>query len=196
MEQSEDEVVKLLFVDVFKDKSSFIDAYTQKLDKTDAVEKEMRTRRPMRINRGLLISEDSVVGTAIENLNLDNNNIIKNIVNFFKDKELTTTTRVSKVFTKSSPNEATWTVGIAHAKLKKDPLMKTIPVRLEGHQDTQQFTKYATSPSPQAGSQPLAGPGCHHSSCLHTTQLVVTQPGGQGQPQGDVQCLQLLHKKR
>ena len=141
VDESEDDVVKRLFVDVYKDRSSFINDFIKELDKTDEVERDMSSRRHHRPNRGLSIAEESVTRAELDNTELDTNTSLLKLIDFFENKDLIETTKVFKVFTKNGQGEEHWTVGVAHAKIKKDPLLSNLSIRVQGSLDTQQFTK-------------------------------------------------------
>ena len=101
----------------------------------------MSSRRPHRPNRGLSIAEESVTRPELDNTELDTNTSLLKLIDFFENKDLIETTKVFKVFTKNGKGEEHWTVGVAHAKIKKDPLLSNLSIRVQGHLDTQQFTK-------------------------------------------------------
>ena len=141
VDESEDDVVKRLFVDVYKDRSSFINDFIKELDKTDEVERDMSSRRHHRPNRGLSIAEESVTRAELDNTELDTNTSLLKLIDFFENKDLIETTKVFKVFTKNVKGEEHWRVGVAHTKIKKDPLLSNLSIRVQGSLDTQQFTK-------------------------------------------------------
>ena len=140
VEESEDEQVKRMFVEVYGDRDSFLGAFVAELDKTDEIEKEMRSRQP-RMAR--LHSMGQVVEDEMEEgiRNIDNNRSIINLINGMQHLEVAEVMRYMKIFPKKTRNESAWSLGIAHPRIKKNGSLKTIPIQLTGQQTTMQFTK-------------------------------------------------------
>ena len=90
VDESKDETAKRMFVEVFGDRETFLEAFLRELEKTDEVEKEMG-RQPMRLNRVMSNALDD--DFEPETLNLDNNDSILNLLNFFQTKDLNVLTR-------------------------------------------------------------------------------------------------------
>ena len=90
VDESKDKTAKRMFVEVFGDRETFLEAFLRELEKTDEVEKEMG-RQPMRLNRVMSNALDD--DFEPETLNLDNNDSILNLLNFFQTKDLNVLTR-------------------------------------------------------------------------------------------------------
>ena len=143
VEESEDEQVKRMFVEVYGDRDSFLGAFVAELDKTDEIEKEMRVRQP-RMTRHLSMGqvEDEV---QVITRGLDNNSSITNLINGLQHMEVAKVMRFMKIFPKKTRDESAWALGIAHPRLKKDLILKDIPIQLTGQQTTMQFTKMTSN---------------------------------------------------
>ena len=90
VEESKDQTAQRMFVEVFGDRESFLEAFLRELAKTDEVEQQMG-RQPMRMNR--IVSNALDDDFEPENLHLDNNESLNNLLNFFQSKDLTVLTR-------------------------------------------------------------------------------------------------------
>ena len=146
VEESEDENIKKLFVEVFGDRDLFLEAFVKELDKTDEVEADMQSRqtRMGRLPSHTADGEDEEVGLGLEEgrrMNLTNDESLDNVLSELEGRSMAETTRYLKIFTKNSKDKASWKVGIAHPRLKKDKSLTSILTNFTGQETTQQFTK-------------------------------------------------------
>ena len=148
VEESDDENIKKLFVEVFGDRDLFLEAFEKELCKTDQVEAEMQSRqtRMGRLPSHTAAEEEEEVRGWVgldqgRRMNLNNDESLENVLNHLDGSSTAETTKIVKIFTKNSKDKASWKVGIAHPRLKKDKTLTTIPVNFTGQETTQQFTK-------------------------------------------------------
>ena len=143
VEESDDEHVKRMFVEVYGDRDSFLESFLMELTKTDELEREMRSKQHPRTGR--LVSQALDEEVRLEDYsNLDNNSSITNVMDCIKDMSIAEVTRYLKIFHKQTKDESVWTLGIAHPRIKKDQRLKNMAIKLVGQQTTQQFTKMSS----------------------------------------------------
>ena len=105
VEESEDENIKKLFVEVFGDRDLFLEAFVKELDKTDEVEADMQSRqtRMGRLPSHTADGEDEEVGLGLEEgrrMNLTNDESLDNVLSELEGRSMAETTRYLKIFTK------------------------------------------------------------------------------------------------
>ena len=166
VEESTDEQIKKLFVEVYGDRDLFLADFLKELDKVDEIEADMLSRQPRMAHPMGPNAHDGAQDIGGElgfeegrRAGLSNDESIENVLDSIAARSMAEKTRYLKIFHKNTKDKSLWNVGIAHPRLKKDNSLKLIPINLSGKETTQQFTKLKSD---------------FHQGRRHTTAAVCT----------------------